>query len=124
MNKNILNADIINSIISENLPLQELSSGKAVIISGANGFITFHIVRVLIAFFKNKIKATTKFSDLLGNLKIIFNANIFTVEYIKSPSTNANFKIEKIKKLGLKFEFYVKTGLKRIIESYLCKENI
>lgn len=51
-------------------------------------------------------------------LKIIYEEGSFQKGYIKSRSTRANFNIEKIKKLGWKPIIDIKTGFKRMIESY------
>ena len=70
----------VKTIISEDLPWQELS-GKTILVTGANGFIPHYIVRTLIglgnvkvlALVRNEEKAKTKFADLMNdaNFKLI-----------------------------------------------------
>ena len=49
-------------------------------------------------------------------LRVEFNEDIFKKGYIKSPSTRANFNIDKIKSLGWREKVKIEDGLKRMLE--------
>lgn len=51
-------------------------------------------------------------------LSVQLNKNLSPKGYIKSQSTRANFNIDKIKALGWEPKIDIKTGFKRMIESY------
>ena len=64
----------INNIIKEELPWDTLST-KTFLVTGANGFISYYVVRVLlalknvkvIAMVRNKQKAESRFKDIIDN---------------------------------------------------------
>lgn len=53
-----------------------------------------------------------------NNIKIEFAENAFKKGYIKSASTRASYNVEKLKNLGWKQKIDIKTGFKRMVESY------
>ena len=52
------------------------------------------------------------------NLHVEFNKDVFSKGYIKSASSRSNFNTDKIKELGWSCKTDIKTGLKRMVESY------
>lgn len=51
-------------------------------------------------------------------LEVKIAKDVFEKGYIKSPSSRANFSVEKIKNLGWKQKVDIKTGFKRMVKSY------
>ncbi len=57
------------------------------------------------------------------HLAVEFKKDEFCQGYIKSPSSRSNFNTDKIKSLNWRAKIDIKTGFKRMIESYNNKET-
>ena len=123
--------DFVKNIVNnENIVLNSDGSAKRSFL-----YITDMITALFYVLFKGEDKqayniASSKETSILElaqilvnlypekNLKIEFAKDVFKKGYIKSPSSRANFSTEKLRSLGWSETVDIKTGFKRMIESY------